>query len=141
MNRQYGGAVFHKTRNLIQGEICNSSLTLSIETVVCGLTLSSGVSPVGRRISRNAVPSMSTSSCTRNDSVMGFLFFKASRAEKKNCKDERAAESSGRDCRYCTKTRAATYTQKDMKGFIYGKLARWTLNERWKDEQESDLYD
>jgi hypothetical protein len=71
---------------------------------------------------------------------MGFLFFKASRAEKKNCKDERAAESSGRDCRYCTKTRAATYTQKDMKGFIYGKLAL-AAQRKWKDQQESNLYD
>ena len=71
----------------------------------------------GRR-SRRGVPSMSTSSCTRKDSVRGFLFLRASRAEKTNCSEDRAAVSSGRDLRYCTKTRAAMYTQKDMNGFI-----------------------
>lgn len=70
---------------------------------------------------------MSTSSWTRNDSVNGFLFFKASRAENRNWSDDRAAVSSGRDLRYCTKTRAATKMQNDMNGFICSWIRRSRL--------------
>ena len=63
-------------------------------------------------------PSKSRSNCTKNDSVSGFFRRRASMACKRNCNDEFICWSFGLVLRYCTKTRAATYTQKDMNGFI-----------------------
>ena len=64
------------------------------------------------------LPSRSTSSCTRKDSINGFTVFKACMADRRNCKDDVAVPSSLRVLRYCTKTRAATYRQKAINGFI-----------------------
>ena len=58
--------------------------------------------------SSRPVPSRSTSSCTRKDSVSGFFLFMICMADNKNCKDARTCWSAGRLLRYWTKTRAAT---------------------------------
>lgn len=78
---------------------------------------------------RIPVPSRSTSSCTRNDSVKGFLFFMAFKAETRNCNEDLTLESSGLDLRYCTKTRAATYKQNDINGLNYKLLELSLCNE------------
>jgi len=62
--------------------------------------------------------SRSTSNWTKKDSVNGFFFFIAFIADRRNRKESPDWLSSGRLFRYWTKTRAATYKQKDMNGFI-----------------------
>lgn len=88
------------------------------------------------------MPSKSTSSWTKKDSVSGFFRFKACIAARRNCREEIICSSLGRNFRYCTKTRAATYKQKARKGFIY-KLLAVTLDfgngihKRWIDRDGS----
>lgn len=60
--------------------------------------------------------SMSISSCTKKLSVSGFFCFIALIAERINCNESQTASLSASALRYCTKTRAATYKQKHMKG-------------------------
>jgi len=53
------------------------------------------------------------------DSVRGFRLFIAFIAVRRKCSDALIWWSFGRDFRYCTNTRAATYKQNVVKGFAY----------------------
>ena len=92
-------------------------------TIVCGIWDAKHIL-FGVRTSPKAVPPMSSSSWITNDSASGFFCFKTSSAEKANWRDERAAESLGRNFRYWMKTRAATYIQKAINGSICFVLAQ-----------------
>lgn len=67
---------------------------------------------------RSPNASRSTSSWTKNDSVNGFFFFNAFMAARRKRNESTVWQSSGRLFRYWTNTLAATYKQKEMKGFI-----------------------